>query len=172
MVNFVEVKPEELAVSAFQMIGKDWMLVAAERCQVVNAMTASWGGLGVMWGKNVAYVVIRPQRFTKEFVDASDRFSLTFFSEEYRKMLSYMGTVSGRNENKIDKMGLTVLHEGEVPYFEEASVVMCCKKLYEQEMKEGCFLDCTLMDKWYKENDLHTLYIAEIDKIMIRQTIV
>ena len=97
------IKPEELEKNVFHMIGKEWLLVTAEKEGKVNTMTASWGGLGVMWGKNVAYIVLRPQRYTKEFVDAGETFSLSVLDEEYRKTLSYLGTVSGRDEDKITK---------------------------------------------------------------------
>ena len=88
----------------FKLIGKDWMLISAEKDNNVNTMTASWGGVGVMWGKNVAYIVIRDSRYTKEFIDGSDTFSLSFFDSDdvkIRESLSYLGSVSGRNENKI-----------------------------------------------------------------------
>ena len=85
MADFKKMKPEEFERSVFQMIGRDWMLVAAEKNGKVNTMTASWGGMGVMWGKNVVFVVIRPQRYTKEFVDASQTLSLSFLSNGYRK---------------------------------------------------------------------------------------
>ncbi len=96
-----QIKPEELQKNPFQMIGKEWLLVAAEKAGKTNAMTASWGGVGIMWGKPVAYVFIRPQRYTKEFIDASDTFSLSVLGEEYRKTLSYFGTVSGRDERSF-----------------------------------------------------------------------
>ena len=120
MSDFKQISPTELNKNVFNMVGKEWMLVASEIRGASNAMTASWGGFGIMWGKPVAFVVIRPQRYTKEFVDVSDKFSLTFFGEEYRKMLNYFGTVSGREEDKITKAGLTVLHDNETPYFDEA----------------------------------------------------
>ena len=88
----------EISKNVFDMIGKQWMLVGAAKNGKVNAMTASWGGLGVMWGKNVAFVFIRQTRYTKEFVDNGDTFSLSFFGDDQRKMLNYMGTVSGRDD--------------------------------------------------------------------------
>lgn len=171
-MSFVEMKLEDLAVSPFQMIGHDWMLIAAEKCGQVNAMTASWGGLGVMWAKNVAYIVIRPQRYTKEFVDEADSFSLTFYSDQYKRMLGYMGSVSGRDENKIERAGLTTVFEQDTPYFEEASIVMLCKKLYVQPMKAGYFIDSEEIEKWYPECDFHTLYIGEITKVYVKNTVV
>lgn len=123
-MSFKEIKPEELQKNPFQMIGKEWLLVTAEKDGKANTMTASWGGVGVMWGRNVAFIVIRPQRYTKEFIDASDKLSLSVLDEEYRKTLSYLGSVSGRDEDKIAKSGLTVAHTDDVPYFAEANTVI------------------------------------------------
>lgn len=162
----IEISVEKLEKTPFELIGKDWMLVTAEMEGRVNAMTASWGGMGVMWGKNVAFVVIRPTRYTKEFVDAAETFSLAFLDENYRKALNYFGTVSGRDEDKIAKTGLTVMHEGETPYFEEAGLVLICRKLYAQQYDPACFIDLESDEKWYPEKDYHTLYIAEIVKAL------
>lgn len=162
----IEIPVEKLEKTPFELIGKDWMLVTAEMEGRVNAMTASWGGMGVMWGKNVAFVVIRPTRYTKEFVDAAETFSLAFLDENYRKALNYFGTVSGRDEDKIAKTGLTVMHEGETPYFEEAGLVLICRKLYAQQYDPACFIDSEPDEKWYPEKDYHTLYIAEIVKAL------
>ena len=116
-MKFQEIKVEDLNLNPFQLIGKDWMLITAGTKEQVNTMTASWGGMGVFWGKNVMTAYIRPQRYTKEFVDANDTFSISFFGEEYRKMLAYCGKVSGRDEDKIAKAGLTTCFYGETPYF-------------------------------------------------------
>ncbi|WP_434311830.1 flavin reductase [Hominifimenecus sp. rT4P-3] len=161
--------PAELLESPFTLIGKEWMLVAAEKDGKVNAMTAAWGGLGVLWGKNVAFVFIRPQRYTKEFVDAADTMSLTFFGESYRNMMNYMGKVSGRDEDKVEKAGLTVAYEGETPYFEEARLTMIGRKLYAQELKPECFVDGDSTDKWYPEKDFHTMYVIELEKIWMAE---
>ena len=169
MPKFIEIKPEEFNQSPFKLIGMDWMLITAGHEEKINTMTASWGGFGVMWGKNVAYIVIRPHRYTKQFVDNSDTFSLTFFHGSFRKQLSYLGTVSGRDENKIEKSNLTVLHTDDTPYFEEATTAIFCKKLYAQEYKPECFLEQELNEKWYPEVDHHTLYIAEVTKILIKE---
>ncbi len=153
-------------INPFKLIGKEWMLIAAGNEDKANAMTASWGGLGVMYGKNVAYVVIRPQRYTKEFVDRQDSFSLNFFGEGYRKMLNYMGSTSGRDEDKISKAGLTVAMLEEVPYFQEANLVLVCKKLFQQPLSTEGLLDENLKERWYSNGDEHTLYIAEIVQLM------
>ena len=88
MTQFKEITPVELQENAFKLI-KEWMLVSAAGGGHVNAMTASWGGVGFMWAKNVAFIVVRPQRYTKEFIDMSDKFSLSFFNNDYKKMLNY-----------------------------------------------------------------------------------
>lgn len=169
MNKFIEIKPEELNKSPFQLIGTDWMLITAEKDNKVNTMTASWGGFGVMWGKNVTYIVIRPHRYTKEFVDNSDTFSLTFFDKSFKKQLSYLGSVSGRDEDKISKSNLTVQHSDNTPYFGEGNLSIICKKLYEQDFKPECFITNELDKKWYPEKDHHTLYIAEVEKVLIKE---
>jgi len=157
-------KPEEITKNVFDMIGKQWMLVSATKDGKTNAMTASWGGLGVMWGKNVAFVFIRESRYTKEFVDASDKMILSFFSEDYRKMLGYMGTVSGRTEDKIEKAGLTLTENNT---FEQAELTMVCKKLFASEMKAEGLLSNEELDKWYKDGDMHTMYVVEIEDVLM-----
>ena len=169
MPKFTEIRPELFEQSPFKLIGKDWMLITAEKDGKINTMTASWGGFGVMWGENVAYIVIRPQRYTKEFVDNSDTFSLTFLDNSFRTTLSYLGTKSGRDEDKIKNSNLTVLHTDDVPYFEEANIAILCKKLYAQEYKPECFIAQELNVKWYPALDHHTLYIAKITKILVKE---
>lgn len=149
----------------FEMIGKDWMLITAENAGKVNTMTASWGGMGVLWNKNVVFVFIRPSRYTKEFVDNSEKFSLLFFKEEYKDKLTYLGRVSGRDENKIEKAELTVSYADDTPYFEEADMVLVCKKLYAQNMDENCFVSKDFYDKMFPAGDLHTVYVAEIESV-------
>ena len=168
MAEFIEMRPEEFEQSPFRLIGTDWMLIAATMDGRTNAMTASWGGLGRMWNKNVAFVFIRPQRFTKTIVDGAETFSLTFYDEGYRKMLGYMGSVSGRDDNKIKNSGLTLLHEEGTPYFREARAAILCRKLYAQALRPECFLDGTLDAQHYPDSDHHTLYIAEVTKLLVK----
>jgi flavin reductase (DIM6/NTAB) family NADH-FMN oxidoreductase RutF len=166
MKNFIAIKPEEIKGNPFQMIGSDWMLVTAQMEDKVNTMTASWGGLGVMWEMNVAYVVLRPSRYTKVFVDAADTFSLTFFDPSYQETLNYLGTVSGRDEPKIAKSGLTVCQAGDTPYFAEGRLVLICRKLYHQPYNPKGFTDPAIDSANYPGKDYHTLYIGEITKVL------
>ena len=166
--NFIEIAPNDIEKNAFTSIGKEWFLVTAKKDDKINTMTAAWGGFGVMWNKNVAYIVIRPQRYTKEFVDFSDYFSLAFFDKEFKDKLSYLGTVSGKDEDKISKSNLTTVYDNEIPYFEEANLVIFCKKLFATEYKEENFIDKDIMNKIYPSKDFHTLYIAEITKVLTK----
>ena len=166
MKNWKELLPEQWTENPFTLIGKEWMLVAAEKEGKVNAMTAAWGGLGFLWGKNVAFVFIRPQRYTKAFVDAADTLSLTFFGPEHRQMLGYMGKVSGRDEDKVQKAGLTVLHQGETPYFDEARLTVIGRKLYAQDLKPECFVEPDCDSRWYPDKVYHTMYVLEVEKIL------
>lgn len=155
--------------NAFQLIGKDWMLITAEKDDKVNTMTAAWGGFGVMFGKNVTYIVIRPQRYTKEFVDNSSTFSLSFLDNRFRKQLNYLGTTSGRDEDKISNSNLSINHEDNTPYIEEANLVIICGKLYTQDFSSEHFIHTELDEKLYPNKDYHTLYISEIEKILIEK---
>lgn len=166
---FKEIKTTELRSNPFQMIGKDWLLVTAEKDGKCNTMTASWGGLGVMWGKDVAFLVIRPQRYTKELIDASSTLSISVLPESFRKEYSYLGTVSGRDEDKIAKAGLNVRHEGETPYFEEADTVLVCRKLFAQPYQPESILEEGIDEKWYPGKDYHTLYICGIEKVLVKE---
>lgn len=166
---FQEISAKNLNENAFQMIGDDWLLVTAEKEGKANTMTASWGGVGIMWGKDVAYIVIRPQRYTKEFIDASDTLSLSVLPEGNKKIYGYLGKVSGRDEDKIANSGLTLVHsKNGVPYFEEARTVLLCRKLFAQDMKPDAFLDPSIPDKWYPDKDYHTLYICEIETVLTK----
>ena len=166
---FKEIPAGELALHPFSAIDKGWMLVTAQKDGVPNTMTASWGGLGTMWGLPCAFVFIRPQRYTKEFVDGSDTLSLTFFDESFRKQLSYLGTISGRDEPKIQKAGLTVARDGDTPYFNEANTVLLCRKLLAQELRPQNIVDKEVIKKWHPFSDFHTLYIVEVTKVLVNE---
>jgi len=170
MNTFTKIKSEELTRNPFTMIGKDWFLVTAEKEGVVNTMTASWGGLGILWFKNVAYIFLRPQRYTKEFVDAGETLSLSVLNDSFREQLSFLGKVSGRDDpDKIKKSGLTVRKaDNGTPFFDEAEVVLICKKLFAQEFNPDSILIPEIHEKMYPNKDYHTMYVCEIEEILVR----
>ena len=148
--------------NVFSAIGDQWMLITAGTADRCNTMTASWGGLGVIWGSPAATCYIRPQRYTKEFVDREEYFTLTFFGEEYRKALQLCGSRSGREVDKVKECGFTVrAAECGAPYFEEAELVLVCRKRFAQPM-DPANIPQDVKDKFYPEQDYHTLYIGEI----------
>lgn len=152
----------EISENVFSLIGKQWMLITAGTAEHCNTMTASWGGLGVLWGAPAATCYIRPQRYTKEFVDWEEYFTLSFFGEEWRKALSLCGSKSGREVDKVKECGFTVkAADCGAPYFEEASLVLVCRKRFAQEMDPNLMPD-DVKEKWYPEKDYHTMYIGEI----------
>jgi flavin reductase (DIM6/NTAB) family NADH-FMN oxidoreductase RutF len=163
-----KISPEELVGNPFSMIGKDWMLLTAAKPDgSFNQMTASWGGLGILWGKPVCFCFIRPQRYTHEFSEAGDRLSATFFGEEYRRALTLCGRKSGREIDKVRECGLTpVRDERGTVYYEEAKVVLCCRKLYADQLKEDCFVDRAMLEH-YPEKDYHTVYVYEIEEVLV-----
>ena len=116
---------------ALNLIGKQWMLVTAGTSEKFNTMTASWGGLGWLWNKPVAFVFIRPERYTHGFIEASDCMTLSFYGEEYREALKICGTKSGRDSDKVAATGLTPeeLESGNMT-FGEARLTRDCRKLF------------------------------------------
>lgn len=166
---FKEIAIDDLQLNPFQKISRQWMLITAGNELESNTMTASWGGLGIMWGKNVATAYIRPQRYTKEFVDNSDLFTLSFLPEEKREALNICGRVSGRDvEDKWAEAGLHPYYVDGTTAVEEAEMVLVCKKLYAQEMYPECFIETECDTKWYPQADYHTMYIAEIVKVLVK----
>lgn len=163
-----EIKIEELSMNPFTLIGKKWCLIGAKHNNKFNAMTASWGGVGVLWNKNVVTVYIRPQRYTNEFVSAADTFTLSFFEEEHRKALTFYGTKSGRDVNKEEACNFHVEEDANYAYLQEASMVFECKKLYCGKIEEEGFVDAEVDAKNYPTKDYHYVYIGEIEKVLVK----
>lgn len=161
-----QIEINEFSENPFKLIGSDWMLITAKKGDKTNMMTASWGGVGILWNKPVATIYVRPQRYTKEFIDNEEYFSLCVLPEEYRQILNYCGTKSGRDEDKIAETKLTIDESEKAPIFKEARLVLICKKLYAQDLTEQSFIDKSLVEKNYQAKDFHTMYIAEIEKIL------
>lgn len=166
---FKEVSIEALQLNPFTKIGKEWMLITAGNEEKHNTMTASWGGVGVMWGKNAATVYIRPQRYTKEFVDDAERFTISFYSEKYRKALNICGSKSGKDCDKESEAGLTPYFVDDTTAFEEADMIFVCRKMYHQAMLPECFDEPEHDGKWYPGKDYHVMYIAEIEKVLVKE---
>ena len=165
MNSFHETTPAEMGSDVFTRIGKQWMLIGAGREGDHNMMTASWGGLGVLWNKPVSTVYIRPSRYTMAFTEREDYYALCFFGEEYRDALTFCGRHSGRDGDKCEQTGLTPCFDRQAPYFEEAELVLICRKLYAQDMDPALFLDESI-ENHYHGSDYHRVYIGEIVTVL------
>lgn len=173
-----EILIEELQINPMTMFGKDWCLICAGNEQGgFNAMTVAWGQLGAVWdrktpkGKTIiptATVFIRPQRYTKEFFDREELFTICAFGQDrkMKKALAYMGTHSGRDGDKAAKAGLTPVFADNTAYFHEASLVFVCRKLYHMPLQESGFVEKQIVTENYPQKDFHEVYVGEIIKVL------
>lgn len=167
-----QIAVEQLQLNPMTKIAKQWMLLTAgNESRGYNTMTASWGHLGSLWGHGgglpTSVVYVRPQRYTKEFVDREELYTLSFFPEDCREKLLYLGTKSGRDEDKVAAVGLTPVFGADCTWFEEAELVLVCRKLYQAPVKPEYFLDKALMEDMYPDRDFHDLYIGEIVEVWV-----
>jgi len=175
-MNYKSIEPSELQGNIFDMIGEKWMLLTAKKYKsdnTVNTMTASWGGMGIMWGKPIVFCVVRPVRYTYEFMEEADYFTLSFFPEGYKDALGLLGTKSGRFGDKIAEAGLTVLDvdglNDKAATFTEAELTITCKKIYYQDVNPANFQDETLDQSNYPKKDYHRMYFGEIVKCRVKE---
>lgn len=154
--------------NTFKLIADDWMLVTAGTIGDFNTMTASWGTFGELWHRKIATCFIRPNRYTYQFTEKSDRFTLSFFTEQYRDALNFCGTKSGRDVDKMAATGLTPVEtvSGSV-YFAEARLVLECRKIYIHDLDPGLFVDPSI-EKEYPKKDYHRMYIGQIESCLMR----
>lgn len=165
---FKKIDPKMIEGNTFDMIGKQWMLITAGIGDDCNTMTASWGGLGVLWEKPVSFCFVRPQRYTYEYMEKYSYHTICFFDEKYREALNFCGTYSGRDYDKIAKTGLTKIDfEDRSTYFEEAKLVIVSRKIYYQDIDPNHFLDKSI-DLNYKLKDYHRMYTGEIVSCMVK----
>lgn len=166
MNQFLELTPNNISINPFEKIGKEWMLITAGNINNYNTMTASWGGIGVLWNLNVVTCYIRPQRHTYKFTEEFDFFTLSFFPAKYKKILSYCGAYSGKNVDKAKETGLIPIETENSVSFEQASLVFECRKLYADNFKPENFIQKSLIEKNYPGNDFHRIYMGEITKLL------
>ena len=164
-----KIDPKTLTMNPFTLIGDQWLLITAGTPEHCNTMTASWGGVGVMWAEPSATCYIRPQRYTKEFIDKEELGSVSFFKDGHRDALKLCGSVSGRDHDKIKEAGLTPVFIDGVPAFEEADTILICRKMYRTSMNPADFIDKDADSKFYPEKDYHDMYIAEIVKAVVAE---
>jgi len=166
---FKEIDVNEINKNWVNAINKEWTLITAKKVDDnFNTMTASWGCIGELWGKPIYICFVRPERYTHEFLENSDYYSISFFDKKYKADLVYLGTHSGRNEDKLSKTKLNVINDDLAPYFKEANLVLFCRKIYHDDFKEENFNDKSIIKDIYveKKAQLHTMYIGKIEKVI------
>lgn len=156
----------DFSPKVFELFNKHWALLTAGECERANPMTISWGSLGTIWGmpgkgKPIVTVYVHPNRYTYRVLNDSDIFTVSFFTEEYRRQLGLMGSISGRDGNKLAKSGLTFKRLAQGIAYEEAVVTLVCRKIFQQDIDKIYMLP-ELAEDWYGEDDAHRLYIGEV----------
>lgn len=149
----------------FSVFDKKWALLTAGKKDSFNTMTVSWGGMGTIWGKPVATVYVRTSRYTHEFMDREGYFTVSFYPEEYRKVLGVLGSKSGRDMDKMKDSGLTAMKAGASVSFKEAEVTIVCKKLFRQELLVEN-MPADVAKAMYEGQAPHDMYIGEVVEII------
>jgi flavin reductase (DIM6/NTAB) family NADH-FMN oxidoreductase RutF len=164
-MDFREIKTNAIADNMWKLLKDDWMLVTAGSMDSWNTMTASWGGFGHLWNKDVAFVFIRPTRHTYSFIEKSERLTLSFFDYEWHKALEICGEHSGRDVNKAEMTGLKPLEvkSGYIA-FEQAKTIFICNVIAKYDLNSKDFIDSSINSHY--NNDFHRVYTAEIITIL------
>ncbi len=163
-----EITPYEIEKNAFELIAKEWFLLTAGDENSFNTMTASWGTVGELWSKRVAFAFVRNTRHTLQFMENSEYFTMSFFGDTHRDALGYCGRMSGRDVDKAKETGLTPVYD-KAPYFAEAKMVFICRKLYTDEIRPECFNDASLDASNYGAKDYHKIFIGEIERVLVAE---
>lgn len=166
-----EITIRELKENQVKLISEDWALLTVKDAEKgsCNPMTVSWGGVGELWGADMATIYVRESRYTKTLLDNEDYFSLCFFGGKQKEALSFCGSKSGRDCDKVKETGLTPVYSENAPYFKEAEIVLICRKKARTFLGEDSFLDKNIMKKWYSDHNMHYIYFGEIEKVLISE---
>ncbi|NTW25729.1 MAG: flavin reductase family protein [Lentimicrobium sp.] len=157
-----KIEPQDIKQNPFTLIDDDWFLLSAGSLHAFNTMTASWGGVGILWNKPVVFCFVRPQRYTYKFMESNEFFTMSFFDESNRDALSLCGKVSGRQTDKMKATGLIPFEspQGSV-FFEQSKLMIECRKLYFSDIIPEHF-QVEAINKNYPKKDYHRMYIGEI----------
>ncbi|MEE0946895.1 MAG: flavin reductase family protein [Acutalibacteraceae bacterium] len=165
---FRDICVKDFKENIIDIISKEYMLITAGNGMNYNMMTASWGFMGEMWGEDSVAVVVRPSRYTMEFLDNNEYFTLTFFGDN-KDIHKICGSKTGREVNKTSLTGLTPVSDGKCVWFDEARLVFKIKKKYVQPMSKEFLTDKSVDEKWYGDGDWHNLIIGSIERIYVKE---
>ncbi len=160
--DFQKIEPQDINQNPFKLIDDDWFLLSAGNITTFNTMTASWGGMGILWNKPVIFCFVRPHRYTYKFMESNEYFTMSFFNEKYRDALNLCGKKSGRDTDKMKSTGLKPVEspEGSI-FYEQAELMIECRKLYFSDIIPEHFL-LEGIHANYPKKDYHRMYIGEI----------
>ncbi len=165
---FQPVNPEDIETGPYKFVGETILVTVADGSKV-NMMAARWGGVGYIWNKRVVFIFARKSRYTRELIDASGEFSVSFMNQEkYRGAMKYIHSVSGRDEDKIAAARLNVNYYEGIPFVDEAREIITCKVVYSREFDEAGIVDESIKQDFYDAGDYHVLYIGEVKTILLR----
>ena len=160
-----EIKATEIKDNFTEIISNEWALLTAGDEKGYNTMTVSWGFAGELWGKDAVCVFVRPQRYTYEFMEKNDYFTLSFYGSDSKSIHSVCGSKSGRDTDKAKECGLEPVFDEGATYFKSARLVVICKKQYADDIKKENFCDSEPLSN-YPKNDFHRMYIGKIVKVL------
>lgn len=178
MSDFKEIDITELDYNPYTMFAHDWFLLTSGNNDSYNTMTISWGLIGSLWsskkrgsftGNPVVTVFVRPTRYTKDFMDKNEFFTISLFDKKYKKDLGYLGPHSGRDENKVSMTSLTPLFLEDTVAFNEAKLIIRCRKIYASKILEEGFIDKDIQELSYPKKDYHYTYTGLIENVYIRE---
>lgn len=166
--GYKQLSPDKIPGNIIKMLNEDWMLITAGTDAKFNMMTASWGGLGVLYGKPMAVCFINPARYTYQLMETNETYTLTFYTEAYREALRYCGSNSGRDKDKVKGSGLTpVTTPSGSKAFSEAWLIIECRKLVGQSLRHEALFDEKVKNDWAGKQ-LHKMYIGEIINVWVK----
>jgi len=169
MAHFTEISPVDIRHNPFQIVGREWMLITAGTIDAFNTMTANWGTWGHLWGRDVAICFVRPQRYTYGLMERHSVFTLSFYEENWRKALEYCGAHSGREVDKTGETGLVPFETpGRAIAFEQARLILECRKLYFGDLSEAGFVDQAVVGEYYPSHDFHRFYVGQIARVLMK----
>ncbi|MCR5067427.1 MAG: flavin reductase family protein [Erysipelotrichaceae bacterium] len=159
---------EKTIDNMFRLFDKGWALVTSGSIDDFNTMTVSWGSLGTLWSRSIVTVYIKPCRYTHQFMEKNDHFTVSFFDEQFREDLALLGSKSGRDGNKVAETSLEPVSMDGTVGFRQARVTIICRKIYHSDFDPE-IIPASAMEKYYQSEAPHTMYIGEVEKIICRQ---
>ncbi len=156
---------KEFFKEVFDLYDKKWGLLTAGKKGNFNSMTISWGGVGTLWNKPVVTVYVNPRRYTHEFMEENEYFTVSFYGEQYREALALLGTKSGREGDKVAESGLTPVYLDDAVTYEEAEITLLCRKIYRQDLERRA-MEPQVIKAQYEHEKPHTMYVGEVVKIL------